>query len=294
MAEFESQSCQNISATDPCGPYRLVLTILCLFTLTDSWSYDSDPEGSLSLEELATWAESALEKELNNKTTDTSEAVSEQKQDFAVPRSQDGNITATLHDPSTAPEKPKGKARMVFTERQLNILVHHFNAKRYYDPREMKQLAEMTGLTYKQVKTWFQNKRSKFRRSSHSTHSACPLQFQGERQPPLRERYTQHQVNSMRMGANNQAHYCHAVGNSAAGPQWTLPDSAQMFGWSMPPGNSHHEYVTAVQNPAKVAAMIEAMGRAVSTQTVLIEHNMDKILEKLTALQREIDRPGDQ
>ncbi|XP_039900345.1 homeobox protein NANOG [Simochromis diagramma] len=223
-------------------------------------------------------------------------AVSEEKQDFAVPRSQDGNMTATLHHPSTAPEKPKGKARVVFTERQLNILVHHFNAKHYYEPREIKQLAEMTGLTYKQVKTWFQNKRSKFRRSSHSQYvnQDVPLHFQGERQPPFRERYTQHQVDSMRMGANNQAHYSHAVGNSAAGPQWTLPDSPQMFGWSMPPGNGHHEYDTAVQNPAKMSNMIEAMGRAVSTQTVLIERNMDKILEKLTALQQEIDRPGDE
>lgn len=34
------------------------------------------------------------------------------------------------------------------------------------------------------------------------------------------------------------------------------------------------------------------MFRAMSTQTVLIEHNIDKILEKLTALQRKLDRPG--
>ncbi|XP_025765992.1 homeobox protein NANOG-like [Oreochromis niloticus] len=212
----------------------------------DSWSYDSGPEGSLSLEELATWVESALEKELSNKTTDTSEAVSssvsEQKQDFAVPRSQDGNITATLHDPSTATEKPKGKARVVFTERQLNVLVHQFNAKHYYDPREMKQLAEMTGLTYKQVKTWFQNKRSKFRRSSHPQHvnQGVPLHFQGEGQPPHRESYTQHlEMKSIANGANYQAPYHHAVGNFAAGPQWTFPTSPHMFDWSMPPGNGN-------------------------------------------------------
>lgn len=37
-----------------------------------------------------------------------------------------------------------------------------------------------------------------------------------------------------------------------------------------------------------------AMGKAMSTQTLLIEHNMDKILEKLTTLQQGIDRSGDQ
>lgn len=38
----------------------------------------------------------------------------------------------------------------------------------------------------------------------------------------------------------------------------------------------------------------QADGQAVSTETVFIEDNMDKILEKLTALQRKIDWPGDQ
>ncbi|XP_039892159.1 homeobox protein NANOG-like [Simochromis diagramma] len=180
--------------------------------------------------------------EMINKTTDTSEAVSisvsEQKQDFAVPRSQDGNITATLHHPSTAPEKPKGKARVVFTERQLIILVHHFNAKHYYEPREIKQLAEMTGLTYRQVKTWFQNRRSKFRRRSHSQHVNQGVPLHGEGQPPLGESYTQHlEVNSITNGANYQGPYHHPVDNFAAGPQWTFPTSPRMFGWSMPPGN---------------------------------------------------------
>ncbi len=40
--------------------------------------------------------------------------------------------------------------------------------------------------------------------------------------------------------------------------------------------------------------MIEAVGRAVSTQTVTMNHNMDNIMEKLTALQRQMDRFGNQ
>ncbi|ROI15811.1 hypothetical protein DPX16_21318 [Anabarilius grahami] len=52
--------------------------------------------------------------------------------------------------------------------------------------------------------------------------------------------------------------------------------------------------VTAVQNLTKLPIMIEAVGRAVSTETGTINRNMDNIMEKLTALQRQLDRFGDQ
>ena len=43
---------------------------------------------------------------------------------------------------------------------------------------------------------------------------------------------------------------------------------------------------TAVQSPTKLPDMIEAVGRAVGAQTVVINRNMENILEKLSALQR--------
>ncbi|KAL6476673.1 hypothetical protein MHYP_G00151720 [Metynnis hypsauchen] len=46
---------------------------------------------------------------------------------------------------------------------------------------------------------------------------------------------------------------------------------------------------TAVQAHLKLPNMIEAVGRAVSTQTVTLSRNMDNILEQLSALQRKID-----
>ncbi|ROL23540.1 Cadherin-related family member 5 [Anabarilius grahami] len=52
--------------------------------------------------------------------------------------------------------------------------------------------------------------------------------------------------------------------------------------------------VTAVQNLTRLPVMIEAVGRAVSTETGTINRNMDNIMEKLTALQRQLDRFGDQ
>ena len=50
---------------------------------------------------------------------------------------------------------------------------------------------------------------------------------------------------------------------------------------------------TAVKGP-KLPDMFEAVGRAICAQTVVINRNMDNILEKLVALQRQVDRLGDQ
>ncbi len=49
---------------------------------------------------------------------------------------------------------------------------------------------------------------------------------------------------------------------------------------------------TAVQSLTRLPVLIEAVGRAVSIET--INRNMDSIKEKLTALQRKIDYIGDQ
>ncbi|GAA6080649.1 uncharacterized protein LOC113744580, partial [Tachysurus ichikawai] len=52
--------------------------------------------------------------------------------------------------------------------------------------------------------------------------------------------------------------------------------------------------VTAVQNLPRLPVMIDAVGRAVSTEAGTINRNMDNITEKLTALERKMDRYGDQ
>ncbi|KAL1256579.1 hypothetical protein QQF64_012124 [Cirrhinus molitorella] len=50
--------------------------------------------------------------------------------------------------------------------------------------------------------------------------------------------------------------------------------------------------VSAAQNPAKLAGWIETVvGRAVSTQTVVMDRKMENIMEKLAALQRILDKP---
>ncbi len=58
------------------------------------------------------------------------------------------------------------------------------------------------------------------------------------------------------------------------------------------PGLKIQKTGTAVQSLTRLPVMIEAVGRAVSIET--INRNMDSIMEKLTALQRKIDGIGDQ
>ena len=52
--------------------------------------------------------------------------------------------------------------------------------------------------------------------------------------------------------------------------------------------------VTAVQSPMKLPDMLDGVSRAVGAQTVAKNRNMENILEKLSALQRRMDRFGDQ
>ncbi|XP_030625373.1 homeobox protein NANOG [Chanos chanos] len=60
--------------------------------------------------------------------------------------------------------RPKPKLRTAFSEEQMNALICRFNMQRYLTPPEMRTLADLTGLSYKQVKTWFQNRRMKLKR----------------------------------------------------------------------------------------------------------------------------------
>ncbi len=68
--------------------------------------------------------------------------------------------TTSLNVPLTAPKKPsttavtnpKAKVRAAFSESQMNALVQRFSVQRYLTPAEMKNLAELTGMTYKQVR----------------------------------------------------------------------------------------------------------------------------------------------
>ena len=135
-----------------------------MLLLLDSWSSGSSREGSLPQADPTTWVKKELDDEVSSRSPDAIEDVSsslmEEPRTFTVTGEQSTNHTASLHVPLTPPKKPstsavnnpKAKVRAAFSEGQMNVLVQRFSVQRYLPPAEMKNLAEMTGLTYKQVR----------------------------------------------------------------------------------------------------------------------------------------------
>ncbi|KAJ8919008.1 hypothetical protein NQ315_016913 [Exocentrus adspersus] len=66
--------------------------------------------------------------------------------------------------------KRKG-GQVRFTPNQTDILEKRFTSNKYLSPEDRKRLADNLKLSDRQVKTWFQNRRAKWRRSTSSTSS---------------------------------------------------------------------------------------------------------------------------
>ncbi|CAG9856951.1 unnamed protein product [Phyllotreta striolata] len=66
-----------------------------------------------------------------------------------------------------SPSKRKG-GQVRFTGGQTEVLEKRFCANKYLSPEERKVLARSLSLSDRQVKTWFQNRRAKWRRSNSS------------------------------------------------------------------------------------------------------------------------------
>uniref|UniRef100_A0A8C8UN81 Homeobox protein NANOG n=1 Tax=Peromyscus maniculatus bairdii TaxID=230844 RepID=A0A8C8UN81_PERMB len=58
----------------------------------------------------------------------------------------------------------KQKMRTVFSQAQLCALRERFQRQRYLNLQQMQELSAILNLSYKQVKTWFQNQRMKCKR----------------------------------------------------------------------------------------------------------------------------------
>ncbi|XP_021248636.1 homeobox protein NANOG-like [Numida meleagris] len=58
----------------------------------------------------------------------------------------------------------KAKSRTAFSQEQLQTLHQRFQNQKYLSPHQIRELAAALGLTYQQVKTWFQNRRMKLKR----------------------------------------------------------------------------------------------------------------------------------
>ncbi|XP_043960123.1 homeobox protein NANOG [Gambusia affinis] len=258
-------------------------------TSPDSWSSVSSREGSLPQVDPANWVEKDVDEEPVIRSLDGNEDVSssfmEESRNLAAHGNGDGNGNGnnSIPAPLPAPMKPttntaatpKVKVRAAFTESQMNALVQRFSVQRYLTPAEMKNLAEMTGLTYKQVKTWFQNRRMKLRRHQKDTswvseryavHKDTSIHrpvlsnmashippYQGDGRPQFRDHYNQHSMEAaFTKTPPNLAYYLAAVGGAAGSagyPSWstnasqaTVPNQAHNARWSVPQGGGPFDY----------------------------------------------------
>ena len=112
----------------------------------------------------------------------------EEPHTFSTAGNKGTNNSTTLNVSSSSPRKPsaventpKGKVRAAFSESQMNALVQRFTVQRYLTPGEMKNLAELTGLTYKQVNMMQLNDKHNTRTLVHfSKQLESPSCFLGE------------------------------------------------------------------------------------------------------------------
>ncbi len=81
----------------------------------------------------------------------------------------DGEYTNSKASPLSSPHNATGfrkKRRTAFTSTQLQELENMFNKQKYLTKRDRCVLAKSLGLTEKHVKTWYQNRRTKWKRDT--------------------------------------------------------------------------------------------------------------------------------
>ncbi|XP_061523046.1 homeobox protein NANOG [Phycodurus eques] len=257
----------------------------------DSWSFNSGRESGFPQADPTTWVKKELSEDANSRSPDTGDQVSSSLMGELSSYTDVGNPNANafplqvplpaLKMPSTNAKSPKGKVRVVFSKSQMNALVQRFSVQRYLTPAEMKNLAELTGLTYKQVKTWFQNRRMKLRRHQKDSNwvseryisnngrsqadlmsgtvisHAPPYQPEPQR-PPLKECYNHPVMDSAfkTTAPQNLAFYLATMAGTAGSAQYPAWSSGtaqaagpQAVGWSVPPGVNQYEYNPGVFHP---------------------------------------------
>ncbi|XP_016099872.1 homeobox protein SAX-1-like isoform X1 [Sinocyclocheilus grahami] len=229
----------------------------------DSWSSGSSREGAaLTNLNIPSWGDRDYETDRGSPDSgeQISSSVSAAKEE---PVSLNLGLEALPSLPAltTSPARPPTqtrKTRAAFSEEQMNALIHRFNIQRYLTPAEMKTLAGATGLTYKQVKTWFQNRRMKLKRhqrdSSWMTEryvvNAVPStpaphsQFQTETPRATQDPYSNPQVReSVFKRSPPQTPFYPSYPQSRSPPQATTRPPGN---WPLPPAVTHYEF----PNPA--------------------------------------------
>uniref|UniRef100_A0A2R9CD75 Homeobox domain-containing protein n=1 Tax=Pan paniscus TaxID=9597 RepID=A0A2R9CD75_PANPA len=94
--------------------------------------------------------------------------------DLPIQDSHDSSTSPKGKQPTTAEKSAtkkedkvpvkKQKTRTVFSSTQLCVLNDRFQRQKYLSLQQMQELSNILNLSYKQVKTWFQNQRMKSKR----------------------------------------------------------------------------------------------------------------------------------
>ncbi|XP_024248489.1 homeobox protein DLX-3-like [Oncorhynchus tshawytscha] len=229
------------------------------YTSPESLSSVNDREEYNPQANHTTWVRNELET-ASGSPISNEHVSSSHPEEFRSPHVM-GSEDCTLQSlPPSSPEKvdkniPKQKARTAFSTGQMDALTHRFNMQKYLTPAEMKTLARLTGLTYKQVKTWFQNRRMKLKRHQKDDSWASPgypipgyhnmpqrPQFQGKPQAQIQDHTIAQQFRETmlrRSPQHNLPYYAVGYPQLSSPPQ---PPARPPGIWPLPPAVTHHEY----------------------------------------------------
>ncbi|XP_074492595.1 barH-like 2 homeobox protein isoform X2 [Sebastes fasciatus] len=89
----------------------------------------------------------------------------EQDENRGTKEEGDREISSSRDSPPMRTKKPR-KARTAFTDHQLNQLERSFERQKYLSVQDRMDLAAALNLTDTQVKTWYQNRRTKWKRQT--------------------------------------------------------------------------------------------------------------------------------
>ncbi|XP_051537303.1 barH-like 1 homeobox protein [Myxocyprinus asiaticus] len=101
-------------------------------------------------------AEDYIEKIHSNSSSDS---------EYKVKEEGDREISSSRDSPQVRLKKPR-KARTAFTDHQLAQLERSFERQKYLSVQDRMELAASLNLTDTQVKTWYQNRRTKWKRQT--------------------------------------------------------------------------------------------------------------------------------
>ena len=84
--------------------------------------------------------------------------------------------------------KPRKGGQIRFTHQQIVELEKRFQCQKYLAPIDRKHLASHLELSERQVKTWFQNRRAKWRRTKQvGSYEYCAVPCHGSEEQTLSE-----------------------------------------------------------------------------------------------------------